>query len=64
MIVLAVTLDQFRLEVLTDLGEDSPKITDCQFRQHVTTIFGDEDQVNMKAKNHISASAIFHVDSL
>ncbi len=47
MIVLAVELHQFRLEVAADLGEDAAQVVENGFGEHTTSIFRHKDQVDV-----------------
>jgi hypothetical protein len=47
VIVLAVAFDQFRLEIVADLGEDPFQVVYRGFRQHITPVFRHKDQVNV-----------------
>lgn len=61
VIVLPVALGKLRFEVRADLGEDGPQVSDGGFGQHVTAVFRDKDQVDMKRINNMSTSAIIHI---
>ena len=61
MIVLAGALDQLGLEVAADFGEDASKVTDCEVREHIATIFRDEDQMGVKSIDDVSTLADIHV---
>ena len=55
MVVFAVELDQFRLEVDTDAGEDSAQIIQNRLGEHLAAIFGHKDQMDMHQKYAMSA---------
>lgn len=61
MIVLSVALDQVRLEILANLGEDRPQVADGEFRQGVFAVFGDEDQMRVECVNDVATSTSFGV---
>ncbi len=57
VIVLAIALDQFRLEVLADLGEDRAKVANGEFGQGVFAIFRDKDQMRVKGVDDVASLA-------
>jgi len=54
MIVLAVELRQFGFEVGANPGEDGAQVIEDFLGEHITAIFGDEDQVYMHQENAVS----------
>ncbi len=55
MVVPAVHLDQLRLEVSADLGEDHAQPVDGVAIKHAAAIFRHKDQVNVHLKNAVSS---------
>jgi len=60
VIVLAVALNQVRLEIMADLGKDAFQVVDRGFGQHVTPVFRNEDQMNVKHVDDMPACPILH----
>jgi len=54
VVVFAVHLNQFCLEIAADLGKDGAKSVDSISVQHPMSILCDEYQVNVKLKNAMS----------
>ena len=54
VVVFAVQLNQFCLEINADLGKDGTKTVDCISVKYSISILRDEDQVDMKLKNTVS----------
>ena len=63
VIVFAVAFDQFGLEVRTDLSKYSSKVANGGFRQDVTTVFCNKDQVHMEHVDDMPTGPIVHVVS-
>ncbi len=55
MVILAVELDQFSLKVKTSLREDDVQVIQDFFGEHIASIFGDEDQMNVHQKYTVSS---------
>ncbi len=51
VVVFAVQLNQFCLEIGADLGKDGAKAVDGISVKHPIPILGDEDQVNVKLEH-------------
>jgi len=51
---LAIHLDKLRLEVGANLLEDGPKPIDSISVEHLSSIFGDKDQVDMQCEHTMS----------
>ena len=56
MIVLAVHLRELRPEVRADLGEDAAELVDRISIQHLASVLGHKDQMDVYLKNTLSAS--------
>ena len=54
MVILAVELYQFGLEVVTHASEDFSQVIDHLFGEYTTAVFCHKDQVNMHVKNTLS----------
>jgi len=54
VVVFAVHLNQFCLEIGADLGKDGAQSVDGISVQHPMSILGDEDQVNVELENAMS----------
>lgn len=50
VVVLAVELDQLRIEVLANTGENNLHGIQVRFLEHITPVFCYKDQVNMQGK--------------
>ncbi len=59
VVVFAVQLNKFCLEIGADLGKDGAKSVDSISVQHPMSILADEDQVNMKLENAMSTVSNF-----
>ncbi len=57
MIVFAIHLDQFRIEVRADLGEDAAQVVDGVTVQHLASVFGHKDQMDVHMEHAVSSSA-------
>ena len=55
MVILALALNQNCLKVLADFCKQLTQRFMGGIRQHITTIFGYEDQMHMQSKNTISS---------
>jgi len=63
VIVFAIALDQFSLEVPAHLGEDAHEVADGEPGQGVAAIFGDEDQVCVKGIDDVPSLANICISS-
>ena len=61
VIIFPIAFNKLSFEICADLCKDVAQVTNGWFRQHVTTVFCDKDQMNMQHVNNMSACAIFHV---
>jgi hypothetical protein len=59
VVVFAIHLDQLRLEIVADLGEDGTKASDGISVQCPISVFCDEDQMDVKLKHAVSAVSYF-----
>lgn len=58
MIVLAIALDEIGFEILAHAAEDRPQVFDGPIRQHVASVFGDKDQMDVHLENAMSAGPV------
>jgi len=59
MIIFAIELNEFRLKVSANAGENLVQFIQYVFGKDITPIFCDKDQVYMKIKNTVSSCAYF-----
>jgi len=55
VIIFSVHLDQFRVEIGADLGEDRSQMSDGIAIEHFPAVFGDKDQMNMHLEYAVSS---------
>ncbi len=59
MVVFALKLDQFRLEVLAYLPEQSAHVLKNGLCEHMAPVFGYKDQMNVNIENTVSSAPDF-----
>ena len=62
MVVLAFKFDQFRLEVLADFEKHLAQVFKNRICEHMSTVFGYKDQMNMEVKYTVPAASDFACD--
>jgi hypothetical protein len=59
VVVFASHVDQLRLEILADVGEDGTKASDRISVEDPISVFCDEDQIDVKLKHAVSTVSNF-----
>jgi len=59
VVVFAIHLDQLRLEIVADIGEDGTKASDSISVKYPISVFCDKDQMDVKLKHAVSTVSNF-----